>query len=203
MDHNRLDVGEEPIHHVYAGRADEIPFQQADVPLGASAPVGRFAAMFLQGDVRQVRPEVVHVRFVGCVPGHRESAEAAAMHVHSEGLIAGNQDVQPDVKLFASDQQWPLDVLLAYVQLRSLLGVVVVLLFLAVFAGVRCPVRRWPPLLNLRQLVHEENPRTLRPAHRFHDPRRARMLLELLDEHAILLRHDEGDGAHVVLLRLV
>mmetsp|Transcript_60976 Transcript_60976/g.176502 ORF Transcript_60976/g.176502 Transcript_60976/m.176502 type:complete len:327 (-) Transcript_60976:7-987(-) len=157
--------------------------------------------MLLHRDVREVLSQVGHVAFVPRVPGHGEAAEPAPMHVDRQGLVACDHNVESHVELFVADQQGFVDVLLHDVQLLALFGVVVVLQVLVVLR--RLPICGRPPLLHLRQLVHQEDASPLRPPDGLHDPCRAGVPLELLDEHVVLRRHYECDRVHIVLARLL
>ena len=114
--------------------------------------------------------QVVHV---GRVARVSEPAEALAVQVDGQRLIAGDQNVDSKVELLAADEQRVHDVALHNVRL-----------------GLRAlwlPSQFIFPLGNLLQFVEKENAAALRLADGFHDPYLLTLiLLEFLDEQTVV-----------------
>ena len=77
----------------------------------------------------------------------RETTETRSVQVHSQGLVASNQDVDSQVKLLATYQKWVIDVLLNDIRLG--------------LRTVRFPAEIVLPLRDLSELIQEEDTTTL------------------------------------------
>lgn len=77
----------------------------------------------------------------------RETTETRSVQVHSQGLVASNQDVDSQVKLLATYQKWVIDVLLNDIRLG--------------LWTVRFPAEIVLPLRDLGELIQEEDTTTL------------------------------------------
>ena len=77
----------------------------------------------------------------------RETTETRSVQVHSQGLVASNQDVDSQVKLLATYQKWVIDVLLNDIRLG--------------LWTVRFPSEIVLPLRDLSELIQEEDTTTL------------------------------------------
>jgi len=128
------------------------------------------------------------------------------MHIDRQRLETSDDDVEADVELLAANEQGRVHVALYNIKLGTLpAGILLVIWVLGIspVGAAIVPSRRRSPLLELRQLLHEEDARTLGSTDRLHDPRRPRVLLEFLDKHVVLHGHNKCHGADVVLLRLI
>ena len=102
-----------------------------------------------------------------------EPAEALSIQVDRQRLIRGNQDINTQIKLLATNEQRIHDVPLYNIRLSS--------------RRLRLPPQFILPLGYLLQLRKQENAATLRLTNRFHDPH-LRRLLKLLHKQTIVAR---------------
>lgn len=129
--------------------------------------------MLLHRDVGEVHVGVVEV-VVGVLHG-AEASEARAVDVGLQRAVGGDQHVEAEVKLLATDQQRVVDVVGNHV---AVLGGRAALL----------PSPAVRPFLDLGELVDQEYAGALRAAGRLHDPGGGRAAPELLNEEAVVSR---------------
>ena len=158
----------------FAARLLKVEAQVFDRPFGA---VLRIIVVLILLDVvvRQVSCHVLRSRVVFLIAKTRE---ALRREPDLERFITRHENVDAQIKLFAANKQWLVDVLGD-----------------DVFVDVSVHLPR--PPLELRQLVDEENALALRTAGRFHDPSGVRVLLVLLLENGILAREAPGHRHNV------
>lgn len=122
------------------------------------------------------------------VPSTRESAESTPVEPHSQRIIACNESIHANVKFSTSDE-----VRIRYVPLNNVrLGIVV----LSVVPAVALPFG------NLLQVLKEEDPLSLGPSDRLHDPQARGVPLEFFDKEGVVSREDIRKGPEIERLSL-
>lgn len=118
----------------------------------------------------------------------REPTKAIAVQVHSQGLVARDQNINSEIKLLAADQQRIQNVPLDNIRLS--------------LRALWLPPELVLPLGDLLQLVEQEDAATLTLANGLHDPDPASSL-EFLDEDAVFAGQVVRGREKVIRVRLL
>ena len=180
-----LDVGKEGVGSLGPIRPCN---QELEVLHGKLAPVLRvvLVAVLLDGHVGQVLHQILGVERIAVVLDGAEAGKPRSVHVDPERPVGENQKVDPEVKLLPSQQQRVVHILRDHPP--------------RVPHGV--PRLGGLPLFELRQLLHDKDPRPKRAPRRLDDPRRVGPLLVLFHKDVVLGRERKRRREKVDLLRL-
>ena len=139
-----------------------------------------FVILLLNGYIRQVYHHVVHIRRIRRVFLVTKAGKALRTQPDLQRLITRHKYVDSQVKFFAANQQWTVNISADYVRL-------------SLHVGLERHLRGRGPLLQLTKLLHKKDSCSLRALSRFHDPRSIWVFLKLFYENHVVLRQHVSD----------